>query len=306
MLRQTLEAMALVDLDGLAVQFVVVDNNSTDETPRVLESFASRLPLIPLFEPRSGKNFALNHALDSAELGDIVVFTDDDIVPRRDWLQQVAAASTRWPDYAVFGGKIEPLWPEGIGVPEWALRNDAISSTMFAVQNLGDEDRAYAVNELPFGPNMWVRKCVFEGGRRFDGNIGPRPGSYKMGSETSFLLQLRHDGYDAVYAHGACVGHHVQARLLTEDGLVARFIRSGRGNVPRLGVNRKELLARSAPLWYMRTLLAIANSSVRLAIARVFVPRSQRVERMAFVAKVLGHDLESLREVRLHGRDGVV
>jgi glycosyltransferase involved in cell wall biosynthesis len=80
-LSKTLEAMTELDSVGINVQFAVVDNNSTDETSQVIDSFADRLPLVHLFEPRPGKNCALNHALDSVEMGDIVVFTDDDIVP---------------------------------------------------------------------------------------------------------------------------------------------------------------------------------------------------------------------------------
>ena len=48
MLRQTLEAMSLVNRDGISVEFVVIDNNSQDHTGSVLEAFESRLPLTRL------------------------------------------------------------------------------------------------------------------------------------------------------------------------------------------------------------------------------------------------------------------
>jgi len=51
-LRETLEAMCRVERDKLAIEFVVIDNNSTDHTKEVVESFAERLPIRYLFEPR--------------------------------------------------------------------------------------------------------------------------------------------------------------------------------------------------------------------------------------------------------------
>jgi len=57
-LRETLEAMCQVKRDGLGVEFVVIDNNSTDHTKEVVEAFADRLPLCYLFEPRPASRFA--------------------------------------------------------------------------------------------------------------------------------------------------------------------------------------------------------------------------------------------------------
>lgn len=168
--------------------------------------------------------------------------------------------------------------------------------TMFRIHNLGDEDREYS-DASPFGANLWVRRAVFDCGRRYDEHIGPRPGSYKMGSETSFLMQLFTDGFAAFYVHNACVGHHVQLALLSEKGLAGRFVRSGRGIVPRSGINRPELHSKSEVRWYLRTSIAIACSYFRLLVARLLIVRAQRIERMVFAARCLGYDLESLRAV---------
>ena len=101
-LRQTLENMTCLDRDGLSVEFVVVDNNSSDHTKEVIESFTDRLPIRYLFGAKPGKSRALNRALDKVPLGKIIVFTDDDIVPHKDWLTAIVSISNRWPDYSVF------------------------------------------------------------------------------------------------------------------------------------------------------------------------------------------------------------
>ena len=72
-LRQTLQSMTKLNRDGLSVEFVVVDNNSTDHTKEVIKSFTDRLPIRYLFEPRPGKNCALNKALNEVSFGEISV-----------------------------------------------------------------------------------------------------------------------------------------------------------------------------------------------------------------------------------------
>lgn len=302
MLQKTLEAMEKVDRNGLDVEFVVVDNNSSDDTALVLESFKDRLPLLALFESRAGKNIALNHALNTARLGDIVVFTDDDIVPNTDWFHRIADACARWPQYSVFGGKIYPIWPEGAVLPRWAEECEALRSIMFSIQDFGSADVPYD-GERPFGPNFWVRGSVFAEGRRYNEGIGPRPGSYKMGSENSFLLQLEEDGFKSVFIHDAVVGHHVQPSLLSTEGLIQRFIRSGRGLEARVGVNHRNLLLKNKFLWYLRMLIAVGHSRVRIRLVRRSVSSPAGAERIAHLATCLGYDLESLRMVKLHGQE---
>ena len=80
-LRSTLEAMCHLRTKAMSVDLVVVDNASTDGTPRVLRDFAERLPLRSLHETRPGKSNALNRALETAPPGDIVLFTNDDVTP---------------------------------------------------------------------------------------------------------------------------------------------------------------------------------------------------------------------------------
>ena len=122
-LRQTLESMTDLDREGLAVEFVVVDNNSSDHTKQVVESFSGKLPIRYLFESRPGKNCALNKALDEVALAKLVVFTDDDVDPRKDWLKAVVSASRHWPRFSVFGGKQfleeELKIPVTIFIPPW-------------------------------------------------------------------------------------------------------------------------------------------------------------------------------------------
>ena len=55
---------ALESPDG-GWELVIVDNGSSDNTKDIIASFHQRLPLTYLFEPRRGKNVALNTGLES-------------------------------------------------------------------------------------------------------------------------------------------------------------------------------------------------------------------------------------------------
>lgn len=303
-LLQTLEAMTQLERVGLNVQFVVVDNNSTDDTSQVIDSFADRLPLVHLFEARPGKNCALNHALDSIELGDIVVFTDDDVIPHRDWLKAIIGVCERWPDCGVFGGKIDLIWPEGATVPSWALTNTSAQELMFSRHNMGDVDRRYLRWQFPFGPNFWVRREVFSDGRRFDESIGPRPGSYRMGSETSFLQSLAASGYPIIYSPDAVVGHHVRHSQLSEAAIREKCFRRGRGTAYLREHGHSRLLEEADLLVSHRAgIVSIVKCCVRCALARISFPAEKRVERIFRAYKWLGYNVEMLRLA--HEREGV-
>ena len=63
-LPTTLNALKKVTGEGVELEFIFVDNASTDETFRHFESFRTEYPVAVLCEPRAGKSYGLNRALD--------------------------------------------------------------------------------------------------------------------------------------------------------------------------------------------------------------------------------------------------
>jgi glycosyltransferase involved in cell wall biosynthesis len=104
-----LEAYVVLEPPEGGWSVVIVDNGSTDATKDIINAFARRLPLTYVYEPRPGKNQALNAALPAA-IGDLIVFTDDDAVPRPDWLRRLRATADTQTDFHMFGGRIVPRW----------------------------------------------------------------------------------------------------------------------------------------------------------------------------------------------------
>jgi glycosyltransferase involved in cell wall biosynthesis len=220
----------------LSWELIVVDNGSTDETPTVLADAAAQLPLHALDEPRAGKNRALNRALAVAR-GELLIFTDDDIIADPDWVASMVAAGRRWPEATIFGGRVLLAFPPG--TPDW-LKEPLHGAMNFA--RYAPPDPEGPTTHLPNGPNFAVRACALEGlGYRED--IGPQAGAaYAMGSETELIARLRAQGARMVYVPSATVQHVVQAQQLTDRYLLGRSYRLGRGQV-RSGQSHHEATA---------------------------------------------------------------
>src|SRR5215470_11241103 len=110
-LQITLESFAKLRIPPtLDWELLVVDNNSTDATAatvfRHIDRHGPRVRYI--FEGQQGRSAALNAGI-AASKGEIIAFTDDDIILDPDWLSQIYRAFDDRSVSAV-AGRILPLW----------------------------------------------------------------------------------------------------------------------------------------------------------------------------------------------------
>lgn len=290
-LHATLQAISQCDLSGLAVNVVVADNNSTDETPRVARGQYAGLRIQYVFEARAGKNFALNAAVEQAELSDTVIFTDDDVTPSAQWLQHIAGSLRRWPDISVFGGPIRIDWPAP--PPGWALE-PRIQGWAFSHIHHGERERLWPDRRYPAGPNYWVRRSLFDRGYRFDERLGPRPDKRIMGDEATFLRKLSDDGYEILYVPGAEVAHRIQEGMLTVAGLHKRAQYVGRSAPYVRGVDRSALLQRSPVLWLVFQGASLSRYWVHYALLRLLPRNDRRVIKLSDAIRAYSGKVETI------------
>jgi glycosyltransferase involved in cell wall biosynthesis len=145
---------------GVAVEVVVVDNNSNDDTRAVVEALGAGWRLGQLryvFEARQGKQFALNAGI-AASSASLLAFTDDDILFPPGWIEAVCATFAD-PLVELAGGRTLLAWPEG-GAPRWY--DDEMQAILGAVElgprRLLPPPPGYA----PAGANLVARRSVFE------------------------------------------------------------------------------------------------------------------------------------------------
>jgi len=223
-LRRTLGAMCALDQTQAAVEIIIADNNSSDHTKEVIESFQGRLILKYCFEKRRGKNIALNQALELAT-GELYLFIDDDILVGTDWITEWVQGTARWPNHNMFGGPILPEFPDT--VPEY-IRTLPFFESAFCILE-PDQDEGPFHKGRPWGGNLGIRRHIFEPeGFRFNENIGPSKGNYIMGSESELLKRLEASGQEAVYLPRIGVRHIISSMQLTPQWLYGRAYRYGR------------------------------------------------------------------------------
>lgn len=217
-------------------KLVIIDNGSTDDTPALLDRYADRLPLVALSEPRAGKNRALNIALPHFS-GALIVLTDDDVLPERDWLVRLQKAAHDHPDASLFGGTVLPHW--GCERPAWLTEAAVPFSVLYAQQK---REAGPCSCESIFGPNMAVRSSVFAAGLRFSETVGPDESRrmYAMGGETEFLRRAEAAGYTGWFVPEAVVGHIIRPEQLEETWILQRAYRYGIGEGSHYTVRQGE------------------------------------------------------------------
>lgn len=213
LLRDTLAALAIQEDPGTPVEIAVVDNGSIDDTREIVTDAAAALPwpVHYLYEPRSGKSHALNSALAQVH-GDLLVFTDDDVLPARGWLKAYAAAlAETGADYAV--GRILPLWE----APPPAWMSEALYGVL-AVPDGGTSRLRIGQDEnrdiMPLGANMAVRRHVVNRIGGWNTTLGKLKGTLRTGEDHEFALRMTSAGFVGVYEPSAVVQHRVPADRL--------------------------------------------------------------------------------------------
>jgi glycosyltransferase involved in cell wall biosynthesis len=291
-LDDTLRHMAQLDHEGINIEFAIVDNNSTDETSDVIERARQYLPIRHLFEASPGQNYARNRALADVPLGEIVVFTDDDIRPCRDWFGIISSACRRWPQYDVFGGRIHPIWPDEHR-PQWTEIR-LIQELGFAYHDYADHEAPYAAEMYPSSGNLWTRRRALSNGIRFDESIEWHPGNRIMATETIFLKHLIENGRRVMHCPEAIVGHKITAEQVSLLYVLKRAYSWGRGMAHIRGLCRKRTLRRNRTWWYCMRYGAIARLGVKLATSMTAMAVGRPRSAM-HAMQWLGFNVEQLR-----------
>lgn len=231
-LRITLDSFTKLSPCPFQYEIIVIDNACEKTTKLLVESYCDRLPIHYLQESKPGKNAALISGLSKAA-GDILIFTDDDIIAEPDWLNNFVAGMQRNPEYDLFGGRILPHIAPGVHDRLGLLqRSGSFIRSAYVIADWNLPEGPLKAGHI-WGPNMAVRRRVFETGIMFDPDIGPNGDNYIMGSESDFLNRAAKQGFKGAYIPTATVQHQIRPEQLDVKWLAGRAYRWGRGSVRR-------------------------------------------------------------------------
>lgn len=204
LLNRALESLGRLDLpEDLQCEFVIVDNNSTDATKSVVEQFShtTDIPVVYSFEKKQGLSHARQNGIDKAS-GQIIAFTDDDVLVDRAWVNALWGAFQRT-DAACVGGVVLPIWE--VDIPAW-LTPDLYGE--LALLDMGEHEHTLDRPRI-WGANMAFRASVLKKHGGFDTRLGRTAGKLYAGEETDLMQRILDAGEKLLYCPSARVSHFI-------------------------------------------------------------------------------------------------
>lgn len=98
--------------EGVSFELIVIDDGSSDASPRILEALSQELGFRYLHRPNKGVVATLNEALAMAQGRYVCSFSSDDVMPPSRLKSQSDFLDAH-PEAAVCFGQVQPLYPDG-------------------------------------------------------------------------------------------------------------------------------------------------------------------------------------------------
>jgi glycosyltransferase involved in cell wall biosynthesis len=214
---------ALATPAGVTWELVVVDNGSTDDTAAVLASWRAPVPCRVRLDHSRGLGRVRNVAAGMAS-GEVILWTDDDVLVPEDWLVRYARAAAERPDHAIFGGEIRPVFTGGI--PAWLAEALSELGPSFAARAERPDGAPVTAVDMPFGGNLVVRVEVV---RRipFDERLGYAGPWDVSGEECELVLRALDAGYRGSWVAGVGIDHMIPPERTSMEYLERHYRRAG-------------------------------------------------------------------------------
>ena len=198
-LLRTLESLARQTLSPGLFEILVVNNNSSDNTPEVVAGFAGSHPQLQVrmvTETSQGISYARNCGIASS-VGQYIVFIDDDEEAN--------------PGLDAAGGAVVPVYEAPL--PAWY--SYYIEKMITGAFDLGDRMVPFRGKRYPGVGNSGFRRRLFDRFGNFNTALG-RSGANPMGGEEKdFFMRVRAQGIRYYYVPGAEIYHITPASKLT-------------------------------------------------------------------------------------------
>lgn len=212
-------------------EVLVIDNNSSDGTPKVFEEWRLAHPnghFHYTTETKQGASFARNTGAALA-ISDWLCFIDDDAVANKDFVEKIIQHIKLYPDRVGFGGRIIPRYVPA--EPKWM---SYYVSSMVGNFDYAPTACAFENGKYPLESNMVVNKKTFDLIGGFNTNLPGVVGTLRIGGEGKDLFyKIMALGNKIYYDPSIIVEHVVEVKKLTKEYLYRVASGIGRGERAR-------------------------------------------------------------------------
>lgn len=197
----------------LEVSIVVVDNNSTDDTRKVVAAYAARSarPIHYVLEKQQGSSAARNAGIRASN-GDLVGMIDDDEEIDSEWFNRIYSAFQD-PTLDFIGGACLPRWESS--PPPWLPRDyPAIVGWIESSPTVREYGQDFAA--MLMGGNAVIRRSVFEKVGLFATHLGRSDSGVGCGEDEDLFLRLMAARARGLYLPDLIIYHFVPQERATK------------------------------------------------------------------------------------------
>ena len=241
-------------------EVIVVDNNSTDDTAKVVQAYQvnwpKQYPLKYCFEPNQGAAFARHRAFQEAR-GTLVGFLDDDNIPAPDWVLAAYRFAQEHPAAGAYGSQIHGVFE--VSPPE----NFERLAPFLAITERGSTPLRYEPKKkvLPPSAGLVVRKQAWLESVPSQLILSGRtPSSMVTSEDLEMLSYIQSKGWEIWYNPAMQIDHKIPHWRLEREYLIPFF----RG----IGLSRHVTRMLSVKSWQrpIATLAYMTNDLRKIAV----------------------------------------
>ena len=238
-----LESIVANDLSKNDYEILLVDNNCTDNTHDICNTFAYAHPDVLfryLTESEQGLSAARNKGIKEAR-GEIIVYIDDDALVDPWYLLTIVEYMSSNKNCMACGGPIYPLYETQ--EPDWMTRwtKELLTAYMY----FGNKECVYPGERYPGGGNAAYRALVFKEIGLFNTDLG-RKGNNLMGSEEKDIFdKMRSRGWKPIYLPKMILHHIIPQTKLEKDYFDRLTVQIGKSERQRtLAISKSKYIVR--------------------------------------------------------------
>jgi glucosyl-dolichyl phosphate glucuronosyltransferase len=201
-LKETIESIIEAIGKREDCELIIIDNNSTDQTNKIVESFYSFSSLKYYLETNQGLSHARNRGMQEA-FGKVLVYLDDDIELPKDYFE-VCDQIFQDPEIAISGGKV---LPHKVDIPDWLPKKYYF---LVSVYDMGKEPKFV---KYLMGGNFAIRKDIAKKIGKYNSELGRKGNSLAGGEEIDYQNRAMELGYKIYYHPRQIILHKINDKL---------------------------------------------------------------------------------------------